>query len=106
MSDLHELHRLHQERVAIVVAQNLADAGNARAIKLVKPDKDGCTILYVHPSSRKRGFWQLSWCDWNGEPSGHADHFKSRDDALRSASGDWLVEPPYGGTDYKVEETA
>jgi hypothetical protein len=92
-----------QACIARRIEKNLLAAGAARVIKLVKRHRSGDTMMFVHPSTRKHGKWQLSWFDFNCVPSGHTD-FKDRDTAIRSASGDWVDGPPHGSREYKVVE--
>lgn len=98
---------LLKRRVAEAVERNLAEAGDARGILMSDHSRQYSELVrnvMITPSARAPGRHQLTFLDEEGLPTGHVE-FDTRDEAIRSMSGEWVRnEPPYGGHVWVVEQ--
>ena len=89
------------------VERNLAAAGDAaRLIVMRTPQDPGLYALTRHAS--REGFWRVTYIapdDTGAEaPCGHTEH-PTRDEAIRTYSGEWTPESltPHGSPSFYVE---
>lgn len=87
--------------------KNLAAAGNASVVHLrSSEDKGGTQNIFITPSTKEHGRWQMTWTDKDAVPFGDTQ-FDTMEEAIASASGKSTAKggPPYGDRSFIVVKT-